>query len=167
MSKLSLTEWAEIAEVVGAIAVVISLIYVGIQVSENTDEIRASNRQQLVGRAHVATNNIATTPELAGSFAKVAAGEEMTPTESVQYRFFVRSMLYDVQEAYLLYREARLDQGYWDTRAALFAAYMQQKRARDVYDTDVGLGVFHADFVTWADQALEEHAAASRLAPDC
>ena len=156
MDKLSLTEWAEVAEVVGAVAVVISLVYVGIQVQENTEEIRASNRQQLVGRAHGATNNVATSPELASAFAKVASGEQMTPSENIQYRFFVRSMLYDVQEAYLLYREARLDEGYWSTRASLFSAYMEQERARQIYNRDMSQGVFHVDFVDWANDALKE-----------
>lgn len=34
--KLKLSDWASIAEVVGAIAIVISLIYVGVQVNDST-----------------------------------------------------------------------------------------------------------------------------------
>ena len=156
MRKLTLSEWAEIAEVIGAIAVVVSLIYVGVQVRDNTTEVRASNRQQLVGRAHNATNNVATSPELAGAFAKVAANEQLTPSETMQYNFFVRSMLYDVQEAYLLYREARLDEGYWSTRAALFEIYMQQARARQIYVRDSQAGLFHFEFVAWADELFRD-----------
>lgn len=47
--KLTLADWANIGEVIGAIAVVISLLYVGIQVCEHTEEMRATNRQQRSG----------------------------------------------------------------------------------------------------------------------
>jgi hypothetical protein len=45
MSKLRLSDWASIAEVVGAIPVVISLACVGVQINGHTVEVRASNRQ--------------------------------------------------------------------------------------------------------------------------
>ena len=43
MNKLSLSDWASLAEIVGALAVVISLVYVGVQISENTIEVREAN----------------------------------------------------------------------------------------------------------------------------
>ena len=49
MRRLSLSEWASIAEIIGAVAVVLSLIYVGVQVQENTSEVRESNRHSAEG----------------------------------------------------------------------------------------------------------------------
>ena len=46
--KAKLQEFALIAEIVGAIAVVISLIYVGLGVRQNTDAIQVANHQALV-----------------------------------------------------------------------------------------------------------------------
>ena len=154
MTKLRLAEWASIAEVIGAIGVVISLIYVGVQVSENTDEIRATNRQELVGRAHTATNRIASSPELSQAISNIANGEPLTPSQQIQYGFFVRGMIYDVQEAFLLHQEGRLDQKYWETRAALIVSYMTQELAQSIYIRDRALGVLHEDFVLWADEEL-------------
>ena len=155
MTKLRLTEWASIAEVVGAFGVVISLIYVGVQVRGNTEEVRATNRQQLIDRAHSATNGAATSPELAAALAKLANGETLTPAELVQYGYFVRGLIYDVQEAFLLRQEERLDENYWRTRSALFESMMTREAARNVYDRDKDLGVLHVDFVFWADQKLD------------
>jgi hypothetical protein len=122
MSKLKLSDWASVAEVVGAIAVVVSLVYVGIQINGNTIEVRAANRQELVNRSFAATSRVVENPVLAGILVKVAEGQALSPQESMQYSYFVRSMLYDVQEAYLLYREDRLSDGYWETRRAIFLA---------------------------------------------
>jgi hypothetical protein len=155
MTKLRLSEWASIAEVIGAIGVVISLIFVGVQVRENTDEIRATNRHQLIGRAHSATTSIAANQEIAAAIAKLAAGDELTPAEQVQFGYFVRSLIYDVQEAFLLRQEKRLDEGYWLTRSALFVTSMSQDAARGVYERDKRTGLLHKDFVYWADGILE------------
>ena len=156
MKNLSLADWASVAEVVGAAAVVASLIYVGVQVRDNTEAVLAANRQEMVGRAHYATISVATTPVLAESFAKSADNQELTNAEKNQYRFFVRAMLYDVQESYLLHREGRLDDGYWMTRDAVFKAYMQQQFAREIYKRDKSLSLLHSDFALWADVVIEE-----------
>jgi hypothetical protein len=156
MARLSLSEWASIAEVVGAVAVVISLVYVGVQIGENTIEVRESNRQQLVNRSISATAGVAASPELVGVITKVGEGSELSPGEASQYAYFVRGLLYDVQEAYLLNREGRLSDEYWETRDAIFVAYMKFAPALDVYHRDRDLGVLHPDFVSWADQTLAE-----------
>lgn len=44
----SLQDYALVAEVVGAVAVVISLIYVGISVNQHTDAVQVANHQALV-----------------------------------------------------------------------------------------------------------------------
>ena len=40
--RLKLSEWASVSEIVGAAAVIISLVYVGYQVHDNTSAIRSS-----------------------------------------------------------------------------------------------------------------------------
>ena len=40
--RLKLSEWASVAEIVGAFAVIVSLVYVGYQVNDNTSAIRSA-----------------------------------------------------------------------------------------------------------------------------
>jgi len=152
--NLELNKWANLAEIVSAIAVVISLMYVGYQINENTGEIRAANRQQLVDRAHEATMSIATSPELAEVMAKASQGAELSLSERSQHRYALRAVLYDLQEAFLLNREGRLDEEYWRTRQALILTYLSTETAYDVYLQDKSRGVLHRDFVEWLDRAL-------------
>jgi hypothetical protein len=156
MRKLQLSEWASVAEVISAIAVVVSLLYVGYQVNQNTKETRAANRQQLVDRAQSALVAAATSPELAGAVSKAANGTKLSQLELSQYGFFVRGMLKDMEEAYLLYQEGRLDETYWETRAAVVLSYMARTPARDAYRRDKRLGILHVSFVEWLDQAIQE-----------
>jgi len=48
MKNEKLQEWALVAEIVGAVAVVVSLIYVGVSVRQNTDAILVANHQAIV-----------------------------------------------------------------------------------------------------------------------
>lgn len=155
MKKLSLAEWASIAEIIGAIAVVLSLLYVGVQVQENTSEVRASNRQALINRSALAVGNAASNPELALALSKPAGGQPLTPAELAQYQYFVRGLLYDIQEGFLLHEEGRLDDEYWRTRSAIVLAYLAEPLAREVYARDKSLGVLHDDYVRWLDMALQ------------
>jgi hypothetical protein len=136
------------------------LLYVGYQINENTGEVRAANRQQLVNRAHLATMGFATNPEIAGVMAKVADGAELTPLEQSQYAFSVRAVLYDVQEAFLLHREGRLSEEYWNTRTALILDYLAQTPAYDAYLEVKSRGLLHAEFVQWLDREKEGTTAA-------
>ena len=97
---------------------------------------------------------MATSPELAAVIAKVGDGSGLDRREELQYAYFIRSLLYDVQEAYLLHREGRLHAEYWDTRSSIFVTYMQSGAALDVYRRDKALGVLHDAFVGWADQVI-------------
>ena len=47
--KIKLTDWAAIAEILGAIAVVISLLFVGLQLSDGNRETRAATTQASLG----------------------------------------------------------------------------------------------------------------------
>lgn len=156
MRSLKLNEWAHVAEIVSAIAVVVSLLYVGYQIKLNTQEIRAANRQQLVNRAHTAVISWATSSELAGLIVKSRNGEPLSDVERVQLDYALRAVLYDVQEAFLLHREGRLSGGYWRTRQALVLGYFSTPAARERYQQQKSIGVLHEDFVAWLDDALEK-----------
>ncbi len=44
---MSLQDWSNIAQVIGALAVVISLVYVGFQVKRNTSAVRSATAQAI------------------------------------------------------------------------------------------------------------------------
>jgi hypothetical protein len=152
MRRLTLGEWASIAEIVSAVAVVISLIYVGYQINQNTEEVRASNRQELVDRAVDVTRDYAINPQVAEVIAKARSGDELSPQEHAQYGYVIRSVLYDIQEAFLLHREGRLDEGYWATRNSLIVVYLSPEIAYEVYRLEKEQGILHPDYAQWIDE---------------
>ena len=65
MTKLKLTEFAQIAEIVAAVAVVVSLIYVGKEVQSNTSAVRGAAMQAIATTDADALMTIAADAELA------------------------------------------------------------------------------------------------------
>ena len=42
MKKLELTDWAAVAEVIGTVGIIVSLVFVAFSINNNTEEVRAS-----------------------------------------------------------------------------------------------------------------------------
>lgn len=77
-----------IAEIVGAVAVVISLVYVGIQIRQNTISQNALMHQQLMDSQNEVNRNISSNPEVNALIEKAASDFSALSNEEVrQLRF--------------------------------------------------------------------------------
>ena len=84
---MKLSEWASIAEIVGAVAVVASLAYVALQIDQNTLAIEASTRIGRLDYGRQQSELLITEPGLANL---VLAAEKSADdlTEEEQLRFY-------------------------------------------------------------------------------
>lgn len=156
MKKLELSEWASIAEVISAIAVVASLIYVGYEIHRNTKVSLASNRQAVAARAQELALFSADIGINRLIFGVNGDAVELTEVEQNHLTAYVGALLRSVEEAYLLYRDGLLDEGYWETRAGVLLTVLRSDRARKIYTETKEAGFYTGDFVIWLDQALTE-----------
>ena len=93
-----------VAEVVGAIAVVLSLIYVATQIKQNTEASRAQSINQINGQYGALMSQIATNGDLAKIYRKATDGEELEPDETVRYTAYLSAFFAFIEEIYLLHR---------------------------------------------------------------
>jgi hypothetical protein len=110
--KLKLSELANIAEVIGAFAVVISLVYVGVQVTDNTRAMRsatASATSDAISSWYgdLGGNLQASTIMLNG----ISNPKSLSREEMAQFIYLVHGLLLQYQYAYYLSREQTLDPG--------------------------------------------------------
>ena len=83
-----------IGEIVGAIAVVVSLVYVAYQVRQNTAALKVSTLQDLIANQTSAQNVVASSPQVAELWQRADdAYDELTPAEHKQFMMFIISML--------------------------------------------------------------------------
>ncbi len=111
-----------IAEVVGAIAVVLSLIYVATQIKQNTDASRAHSINQINSQYGALMSQIAMNADLAQIYRKATDGEELGPIESVRYTAYLSAFFAFIEEFYLLHRSGFYEEDLGDGDAIEFFA---------------------------------------------
>ena len=85
---MKLSEFASIAEIVGAIAIIASLMYVALQVEQNTIAIKTSNEQSRLDFGRAQEELLAADADFAELVLKAESNTE-TLTEVEHLRFFV------------------------------------------------------------------------------
>jgi len=156
MTKRTLSEWASIAEILSAVAVVASLLYVGYEIQRNTKVGLASNRQAVASRAQELALYSAETHIYRLLFDSTGDTIELTEAEEDRLTAYIGALLRTTEEAFLLHRDGFLDDEYFGTRAGVMLAALRSDRARRVYTQTKELGFYTSDFVVWADQALAD-----------
>ena len=105
---MSLEDWASIAEIVGALAVVLTLAYLAVQVRQNTGAIRSSNATTV----HLNIQKVAEAPimdrELGGIILRALDDkEELSPADKLAAYAWFYTMLKTGELAYVHYSQDR------------------------------------------------------------
>ena len=108
--KLKLSELASIAEIIGAFAVVISLIYVGVQVNESAGAVRSAAAND----ANVAVQNwymqIGSDQQTSELFYEALTSEEaLSNQEEFQFLMMFHGIFLAFQNSYLIAEEGTID----------------------------------------------------------
>ena len=104
-----------IGELVGAVAVIGSLIYVAVQIRANTAESKTARTQNLVSSNSEITAHIANNPELTETIRKGMINfESLSPTEQTQFSLIFYSIYNQWDFAYHQYLSGLLDKTFFD-----------------------------------------------------
>ena len=103
-----------IGEIVAAVSVVSSLVFVGLEVHQNTLAVRGATYQALSDAASGALLELAHDPQLAALMARVfnedAVSEDFTGPENMQLTVSHMAFIRRLENSYLQYREGILDE---------------------------------------------------------
>jgi len=108
--KIKLSEMANVAEIISAIAIVVSLIYVGVQVTDNTKAIRsaaANDAANSIQAWYLATGTDLSTSDL--FLRGVKEPESLTKSENFQFIMLMHAVMLGFQNAYFMEKEGTLD----------------------------------------------------------
>ena len=95
MTKLALRDWASVAEIIGTIAVVVSLLFVAYSVNHNTEVLQSLNDNLLYEYDEHGISDIVNDPSMAAILVKLDNNEPLTATENerfLQYRYRTLNM---------------------------------------------------------------------------
>ena len=114
MSKLKLSEWANLAEIGASLAVVASLAYVGLEINQNTKAVHAATYQGFIGDLTQIGLAIVTDPNL----DRIVTSGESSPAElsAQEWTTFSRvslAFIGQMELAYLSYLDGTMSDSQW------------------------------------------------------
>ena len=104
-----------VGEVVGATAVILTLLYVGVQIKQNTAASRAQAINQVNSQYGALMSQIALNGELARICRIAAEGGELDPDEGTRYRAYLSAFFAFIEENYLLQKAGTYTEDLGDT----------------------------------------------------
>lgn len=113
MQNIRLSTWASAAEIVSAIAVVISLIYVGFQVSQNTAAVQATTYKEITATYGELQLVIIENEQFAGILVRAEERAPLTPTEMYRLETWMWFHMGNWEQAYLANEQGILDSDVW------------------------------------------------------
>jgi hypothetical protein len=106
---MPLDQLANIAEISAAALLIVSLIYVGIQIRQNTRAVRGSTLQMNTDFWGALFLRLAE-PEVARGYAEGMAGQpDISPAQFTQFFFICRAMFLGFENQYYQFRQGILD----------------------------------------------------------
>jgi hypothetical protein len=112
---LTLDDLANLSEIIGAIAVVVTLVYLSVQVRQNTRAVRTDSYTQATQQLWETANAIAQDRELSHVVYKgTATLEELSQEERFRFQLTVNAFLFGTEFLLRLYENGQIEKDDWD-----------------------------------------------------
>ncbi len=146
---MNLNDLANLGQIIGAIGIIITLVYLAVQIRGNTKVANAQARHAL---SEFALRFSIFRAEHADRFAKLESAAELTDGDRYfQYWSHIQVLLH--AETYFHHHELKLmPDAHWRGYARYMTKYIQSRGFKEVWD-DIGPS-FSEDFARWVNGLL-------------
>ena len=114
MSKLSLTQWAAVSEIIGTVAVVISLLFLAFSVKKNTVVMQASNDNFVYELQFARVRDIVSSPGMASIYVKLNQNKELSAEERERFYWDKLQEVGTWEIAFNRYRDGVFSNEQWE-----------------------------------------------------
>jgi len=152
---MSLDDLGNIGELVAAIGVIASLIYLAVQIRQNTRSVRAATHHSSARSATETQNVLAQSTDAARVFL-VGSREpgELTEEERLRFDSVMLSIFMWFEDAFFQYQQSMVDLEYWEGREQ--ALLSQLKRPGTASWWTRRSNFFARSFVAYVDQLAQQ-----------
>ncbi len=111
---MKLSEWANVAEIVSAVAVVTTLLYVGLEINQNTRAIQSGTHQALLDSAQELDYLKLANPHILEAVLKAESGvESLTVSELEIFNMYAQMTFSKWENIFLNHEQGLLDTDLW------------------------------------------------------
>jgi len=144
---MTIMELGAVGEFVGAIAVVVTLIYLSIQMRQNTNAIGLNTAQAVTEELQGMFSLTASNQELAEMLVKAAGGSELQGAERMRYYSFTHNLVRVYENAFLQLQSDVIDQARWAGMTRMMIDYTSM----------AGFQSYWLDRKHWVSDEFQEH----------
>ena len=149
-TSMSLLQFSQLAEIVGVIAVIGSLIYVGFQLKQNTTALHGQSRQSVLVASQAELFKAIDIPEVGLAITKKT---ELTREETMILNNWYTAVMRARMFAWLQYRDRIIDKEQWDEELLVVQLVFSSLRGRRWWER-VGSQMFTSAYVQLVNDAL-------------
>ena len=143
--------WSAIGEILGSVAVFVTLVYLALQTRQNTAAIQASTRQALVGLDQAFLFRVMDDPEL----TKLRFKTDLTENEKIRLSMYLASFFRMREHLYRQYQEGMLDEATWAAYRNSIVAFASPN-VRAWVNNDAICEMFDPDFMTMVREMVDK-----------
>ncbi|MEP3051924.1 MAG: hypothetical protein ABJP48_04185 [Erythrobacter sp.] len=152
----SLQSAALLAEIIAAIAIIVSLIFVGLQIQQNTQATRAASAFEV--NRMMAQNTLGYSLDSNAALLNrkllnpSTAIENYTEEERARADMLILGTVQAHLATFRLYQEGSLLQRDWEVHGAWAARYRRLPLVKRYYESTIAAGLYDADFIAELDR---------------
>jgi len=146
MKRLKLSDWSQIADIGAALAVIVSLVFVGFQIRDNTEALRSQNERALVNALQKLELNRAVDVEYAELALRAETGGQMSALD--HSRIAAMSFLYidNWEQAFHDHKKGLIDQDVWKALDNWLKQRLEYAYFREIVAEAAHSGTYSDDF---------------------
>ena len=146
------------AEVIGAIAVIVSILYLALQVRDNTRSVRANAGFEAAHSWAISNEILYQAPEkdrmvFARAFDLGESVDKFSESERIHISILMRSLFEKLEGQYYLFKYGSLDQAIWDIRKAWAAGALQTPFFQKWWEVEKSQGIYSPEFIELIEKA--------------
>ena len=119
---------ADLSEIVSSIAIVVTLVYLTVEIRQNTNALYAESRQSVLTAAQTELFVLVENPNLIVSVAK---DDPLTEEEQVALGAWLAAAMRAREFSWLQYRDGVIDEAQWETEVIIIRWLLDSERTRD------------------------------------
>jgi hypothetical protein len=154
MKNIDWTKWSAIAEIVGSIAILVTLAYLAVQTAQNTAAVHASTRQAMMEADRELLALQFEFPEVLEYQSRERGS--LTDGEKIRMSSWLVMFLRNRETHWLQWQNGVIDDTTWETHSSPLGPILSREIVRPWWDVRALSGEFDPEFVSYVNGVLSE-----------
>lgn len=142
---------SSIAEVLSSIAILVTLVYLAVEIQQGAEATRAQTRQAILDSDQQLLNMLVTNPELSLIWYKT----ELSDAEKTRLSYLLVTVVRMRESNWFQFKNGTLDDASWNTYSSTLVAVLSSPQTRHWWHNFGVERLFNAEFVSVVDQKLD------------